>query len=535
MSVALPLDPAPSGGVHPSRPGRRRSAVAFEGQRAKRRAEAERQRAALAERTPQHVQNCVHNGGRSWWIYTWRKVSPDAVLRVPYQCNSWRCTTCRKHESHVQFARIKEASADLDPRGWVFLTTTLRRGHVKTWRQVDDAYRGLRAMGEQFLKRFRRWSIKQGWYDEVDYQTKKGVWKTKKRDRIRNRWVAVVEAHRSGFPHMHWMLYAPELAQQLRDSPEPGDFMPPELRSHAAEVGWGPECRMQPSKNTEALAGYMVKLAGEQDALTGELAKMTQLPTMAPIRFRRLRSGKGFLPPRRKNPDYTGTLVRRQCGEWGLVEVNPVHKVADNPTVQQCCAWEEHEAARVANTRSDDRFRVSMVFGPNRTIEVDFGDGMAPDAFGTDLERGARVADGRSRDNPRSPALCQKLTSREQLAPSRSVEPPQSVSPERFRQPATIVRPSPPRRPPQSLSGSAPSYKSLSAAPASKPSTQCEPDSAKRQQPPAPTPTPARSECAGEIGSAAVLGGPFRPRPPIAVKASPRWTRPHKPKREPDS
>jgi hypothetical protein len=70
----------------------------------------------------------------------------------------------------------------------------------------------------------------------------------------------------------------------------------------------------------------LVKLAGHHDDSVGELAKITQTPTNAPVRFRRLRSGRGFLPPRHHDPSVTGVLVRRRraaTGEWEIERVNP--------------------------------------------------------------------------------------------------------------------------------------------------------------------------------------------------------------------
>lgn len=86
-----------------------------------------------------------------------------------------------------------------------------------------------------------------------------------------------------------------------------------------------------------------MKLSGEAGELQGELAKMTQLPTTAPIRFRRVRAGKNFLPPRRKNPLYTGTLLRRRPDQTGI-SVSPIHRVRDCPVVAHLCAEEETRA-----------------------------------------------------------------------------------------------------------------------------------------------------------------------------------------------
>jgi superfamily I DNA/RNA helicase len=109
------------------------------------------------------------------------------------------------------------------------------------------------------------------------------------------------------------------------------------------ESGFGRESTAESARSLDALAGYVTKLAGLADATAGEVAKITQAPLRAPVRFRRLRSGVRFLPLRKKNPNVTGTLVRRQLDVEGTVTVVPLHKVkADQvPYVIAACLHEE--------------------------------------------------------------------------------------------------------------------------------------------------------------------------------------------------
>lgn len=274
-------------------------------------------------------------------MWVWQRNNPAALNRVPYQCESWRCATCARHEAAVTFARIKQAVArpELDPSGWVFAVLTLDRNAYyggRRWSNVSEAYRALSAMSNKLLKRLRRE------YGEPA-----------------SNWVAVVEAHRSGWPHINILMHAPALARDLetermlrladpeladavaeaqaawREKKKPSNEVRERARKvcliggrlleHASAVGWGRQSTAEAARDTDALAGYVVKLAGQHEASMGELAKVTQAPTMAPARFRRLRSGKGFLPPRYYNPDVTGVLVRRRRapeGDWETLAVN---------------------------------------------------------------------------------------------------------------------------------------------------------------------------------------------------------------------
>ena len=231
-----------------------------------------------------------------------------------------RCPVCCRHEAAVTFARIKQATdrPEYSPDGWVFCVLTLDRdGYYsgRPWLDVNQAYRSLGQMSERLLKRLRR-----EWSEPL------------------RAWIAVVEAHRSGWPHVNMMLYAPALATELRRNrtlkleagatERESELISGALLEHAQAVGWGPQSTASAARDKDAVAAYGVKLAGMHDASVGEVAKITQAPTMAPARFRRLRSAKGFLPPRRTDPNITGTLVRRRRaaeGDWQILRLNPSH------------------------------------------------------------------------------------------------------------------------------------------------------------------------------------------------------------------
>jgi hypothetical protein len=269
---------------------------------------------------PAHVRACQWSqfGHQRWFVWTWRRGAPAVQTRVPYSCGSWRCPVCARHEAAVTFARIREATNRPGYRadGWVYIVLTLDRdGYYsrKPWLDVNDAYRSLSRMSERLLKRLRR------------------AWGESLRD-----WYAVVEAHKSGWPHVNFVLYAPNLARELATSTSErlavgatareSILLDGELLEHATAVGWGRQSTAEKVRDPAALAAYGVKLAGHHDATIGELAKITQAPTNAPARFRRLRSAKGFLPPRHRNLDITGALVRRQRsvqGDWEVLRVNP--------------------------------------------------------------------------------------------------------------------------------------------------------------------------------------------------------------------
>jgi len=240
------------------------------------------------------------------------------------------------------------------------------------WRDVNEAYAALGRMTRAALDRIGR-----VWGPETRLE-RSGRSKTLRSVRkLGNRWAAVVEAHRSGWPHVNLMVWCPELAAELErehaerlDDPEVADAVelardawarresvPSAVREVArratviggrlAELltaaGWGLQSTAERARSVDAVCGYAVKLAGLHDASAGELAKITQVPTNAPERFRRLRAGKGFLPPRYKDETVTGCLLRRRRseeGDWELLAMNAPKDPEQLPAVERARAVE---------------------------------------------------------------------------------------------------------------------------------------------------------------------------------------------------
>jgi len=294
---------------------------------------------------PRHVRACVYSADETerWAIYVWDVDNPTVQCRIPYCCNSWRCSGCARHEAAVLFARLKEAQQGIDPSGWcTFVLTVDRDGYYSgdPWADVTEAYEALGTMTRAFLGRIGR-----RWGSETALERSGRSKELRTVRKLGPRWISVVEAHRSGWPHVNLLVWCPELAELLRSDreqrladPELADAValqrdawarrepvPPAVRERARQAilaqgdvlecleasGWGRQSSAEAVRDIEALMSYDVKLCGLHESSVGEVAKITQAPLNAPERFRRYRSGKGFLPPRRSNPAVTGTLVRR--------------------------------------------------------------------------------------------------------------------------------------------------------------------------------------------------------------------------------
>ena len=294
----------------------------------------------LPENAPKHCHHCHALGARDWWIWVWPANAACATkMRVPYKCGSWRCPVCCQHEAHICWTRMTEAFAPLDKAGMVFMVLTLDREGTysgeKRWRNAQAAYRDLGKLSTKFLWRLRRWQKANGWTV------------------LRNQWVATVEMHKSGWPHVNLVIWAPELAEWLREerkakiddrmTEREASLVSGKLADIVTDAGWGLRSTAEGARNPDAALGYICKVSGKADETIGELSKLTQLPNAAPFRFRRLRSGRGFLAPRHANPELTGTLVRRQNSNDGTRDVLPLHNVSPQLVAasEEACATEE--------------------------------------------------------------------------------------------------------------------------------------------------------------------------------------------------
>jgi hypothetical protein len=294
-------------------------------------------------RTPKSVQSCFNFCGQHrLGFYTWPVEGPvTSVTRGCYFCTSWRCEgDCQRRAASIMFARIKEAVERPHYRadGWVYFVLTIdRHGTLSgdAWKNEETAYRELGKMTGRFLEALRRDQKRHG--ERV----------------LKNEWAQVIEAHRSGWPHANLMVYAPELAEKLERervalaaagaSEREARLVQGRMRVLVVNAGWGTISTAEQVRSRDALAGYLVKLAGYFDKAVAEVAKLTQVPLNAPPRFRRLRSGKGFLPPKHKSDKLTGTMVVRVAASQHGPHVVPVQQLRPelHELASACCELEE--------------------------------------------------------------------------------------------------------------------------------------------------------------------------------------------------
>lgn len=387
----------------------------------------------LRRELPKFVKACSENPDPNkprFACFTWSPELPQIVKRAPYTCRSWRCPFgCAEHEGHVMYSRICEAFTGKPKEELVFLVLTLD-SHLHDLRSVtlDFLYKSLGKRFEKFRKRLRRLLAKR-----LGFLRPFGI-----------EWVSVIEQHADGVPHMNVLLWCPEYAAWLKERAArkrsrhgmhtSSTRLMAGTRTHRDGIdemffqlldacGFGYRSSAEVVRNREAAMGYMGGVAGRADDIAakvagrldrssrartarangkrvvGELSKLAQLPVRAPKGFRRLRSGVGFLPPRRKS-DQTGCIVQRYWTTEGEVvrSINQTKKpelaamqalVCD---LEQSIVWSEDEKARPGIARATPRKARGESCSMHRLDAVEMARvGLTPRVSPSDLMREARV------------------------------------------------------------------------------------------------------------------------------------------------
>ena len=292
----------------------------------------------LREPAPQakYIEACKR---KAWALHLWRKAerpSPSNRKILRYRCRSWRHEgPCNRWRASVDWRRIVDAFGPHPIEDIVFLVLTFpsrngsRKDAYKTiWRRWQSLRQAI-ARGATLHRRRRS-----GGRRSVELWTRGAV-----------AYVATVEQHRDGWPHLNVIMLAPEVARAFR---ERRYYAISWMKQHAKDTGWGykNKCRLwaEPARDKEKLATYILKCAGrELGRMVGEVTKLSQAPVCGPHRFRRIRYSRGFLAVRHKDPAWTGQLERYPLGELA-------DRLAHWDAVNARCGWSEApEDARLAD------------------------------------------------------------------------------------------------------------------------------------------------------------------------------------------
>lgn len=277
--------------------------------------------------------NYIHACHESRWkLATWKKSAPDVVSWRPARCCSWRhAGPCRQQKAQQDYARISEALArherahvsylvlTVDPSAWTAEgntgDATKKKGAIYDLEARNRAYKELVDCWHELRRAIKRR------FGSLEY-------------------VCTVECHKSGWPHINVIAVSESLTAEIASASLAFDNMARQFRGRKTcemvlskelraagfgRIGFAEIAAPLESDGGDRLAGYIAKLAGQaqegflgeetsglvdsfDSKMVGEIIKASQVPTMAPKNFRRLRSSKGFLPKVKKDENLTGAL-----------------------------------------------------------------------------------------------------------------------------------------------------------------------------------------------------------------------------------
>jgi len=235
-------------------------------------------------KTPLKYVHACHD--RRWTIRTWKKSDPSKVNHYKYRCGSWRHDgECRYRKNAQDFARIRAAIENEGVESAVYIVLTL---DPKDWSDTYSEFKGLLRCWDLLRKRMQRK------YGKIKY-------------------ISVIEAHRSGRPHVNLIVFNDKLANACSGEGWKG-VRKNWLEPNAVASGYGMRTWVEPVRGSGSMAGYLIK------SMAAETAKPDQVPELAPKNFRRLRSSRRLLPKVYKSDDVTGQLVQKPIeraeAEW---------------------------------------------------------------------------------------------------------------------------------------------------------------------------------------------------------------------------
>jgi len=210
--------------------------------------------------------------GKAWSIWLKHKITGERKV-ICFKCRSWRHRgPCRLWRGAQDFVRIKKAMGKY--KGWLYFVLTFDPEKSKNeWAAYRSGIHKWNRLRMKFRRRFGKPEYIQTW-----------------------------ESTRKGLPHVNVVVHNEALIAYYREDPKRFER---ELKDMATSAGFGWQLYVEEVRTSDAMAGYLVKLARE---LVGAAHK-DQVPENAPRHFRRIRASQGLLEPAYHNPDLTGGLI----------------------------------------------------------------------------------------------------------------------------------------------------------------------------------------------------------------------------------
>lgn len=352
---------------------------------------------------PGYVHACHE---QRWKLATWRKSNPTEIQWRPARCYSWRHDgPCRRHKAAEDYSRIKEALANVPREAVTYAVLTL---DPSAW--TKDGWAKIPKKSGKIEKRPRREGAKENQAAiGASYRALADRWHhlatSLRREYGKFSYVSTVEQHRSGWPHLNVIFVNQEIADHVKAEGKKlyawgrkskgrevakrvfGDLL---VQAGFGHIAFAELALERGNDGEDRLAAYIAKLAGDpsaawdgekrgllsvaDDAPAGvqvesieghtvaEIAKYSQAPTRAPSHFRRLRSSKGFLPPKRRDEDVTGELFDEGGRPVAGDPVERIRKAAMTADTYEACEHVMRQASKLEDKWRDRENEVGLAF-----------------------------------------------------------------------------------------------------------------------------------------------------------------------------
>lgn len=218
----------------------------------------------------------------SWSMAYTEKESPNDIRFSSFCCKSWRCQRCSVKVRNRDYIRIQKSIQE-SPGQYLFAVLTFNPKKISK----QKAYANITPSMNALIKKIER-----------SYGQIEGM--------------VAIEQHQSGYPHINLLfkfkdgsLLDDEAVEKIRTR-----FLIPE----AVKRGFGRMLSLEIVKSQDKMASYMAKTG--LTVISGEVSKVSQVPTEAPYGTRRLRSLRRWLKPLDKSDGkYTGGIVKASLAD----------------------------------------------------------------------------------------------------------------------------------------------------------------------------------------------------------------------------
>lgn len=215
------------------------------------------------ERKTSKIKGCSIKacGEEKWSMIFSDKSNPETIYVSKFRCKSWRCSVCSKSVRNKDYLRIQKSFSEA-PGQYIFCVFTFNPKKIGK----QNAYKAITPTMNALIKKIERT------YGQIEG-------------------MIGIEQHKSGYPHINLVFKFREIS--FVDTEFVEKFRSRFLVPESVKRGLGKIVYAEMVNSQDRMASYVAKTG--LTVISGEVVKVSQVPTQAPYGTRRLRSLRGWL------------------------------------------------------------------------------------------------------------------------------------------------------------------------------------------------------------------------------------------------